>query len=492
MKKSLILSLLLFVLTKNSFAQNVGIGTTTPNPSALLEVNSTTRGLLAPRMTTAQRNAIATPAKGLLVYDTDVNSMFHYNGSSWANFSGSGNFSLPFAAAVNLNAPTFQIENAGSGDVLFLGASTGSAINAYNTGNSAAINVNATNGFGVYAQSFNSIPVFALNNNANNTLPAIRANNTGGGVGLDALSTTQSAIRATSNNQFASIEATNPHVSGIGVLGSSTSGIGVKGTSAGTGPTKPAVLGESSGNGGVGVLGSSASASGFGVYGLNSTGVALYGNSLGGTAIRGVSNTGYGLDVQGKIKISGGNTNPQNGAVLTSVDDNGNAIWKPGRIAFNAGGVATNHTTVPNGSARRVQFGIGEFYDLSQNYNLLTGAPGPTSSSFTAPVDGIYHFDMSVYLYSPWALNSEPQPQTGNLKLIRNSGGVVKEMAEAESLIEKGCCAGSMSFKLSRDIFLKAGDFVYVEVIQFNEEAATYTISPLPQTYFNGHIVIAL
>ena len=147
MKKSLILSLLLFVLTKNSFAQNVGIGTTTPNPSALLEVNSTTRGLLAPRMTTAQRNAIATPAKGLLVYDTDVNSMFHYNGSSWANFSGSGNFSLPFAAAVNLNAPTFQIENAGSGDVLFLGASTGSAINAYNTGNSAAINVNATNGF---------------------------------------------------------------------------------------------------------------------------------------------------------------------------------------------------------------------------------------------------------------------------------------------------------------------------------------------------------
>ncbi len=67
---------------------NVGIGTASPAPSAILDISSTTKGLLAPRMTTTQRNAIAAPAKGLLVYDTDVNSLYHYNGSAWANLDG--------------------------------------------------------------------------------------------------------------------------------------------------------------------------------------------------------------------------------------------------------------------------------------------------------------------------------------------------------------------------------------------------------------------
>lgn len=41
-------------------------------------------------------------------------------------------------------------------------------------------------------------------------------------------------------------------------------------------------------------------------------------------------------------------------------------------------------------------------------------------------------------------------------------------------------------------IELKAGDFVYLEIIQSNEEEDTYTIRQLPGTYFNGHIVVAL
>jgi hypothetical protein len=50
---------------------NVGIGTTTPNASAILELNSTTQGFLPPRMTQAQRIAIISPATGLMVYQTD-------------------------------------------------------------------------------------------------------------------------------------------------------------------------------------------------------------------------------------------------------------------------------------------------------------------------------------------------------------------------------------------------------------------------------------
>jgi hypothetical protein len=51
--------------------------------SALLEVQSTTKGFLPPRMTTTQKNAIATPAAGLVVYDSTTNKLACYNGTTW-------------------------------------------------------------------------------------------------------------------------------------------------------------------------------------------------------------------------------------------------------------------------------------------------------------------------------------------------------------------------------------------------------------------------
>lgn len=56
------------------------------NPSAQLDVASTTKGFLPPRMTTTQKNAIASPASGLQVYDTTLNQMSYYNGTTWINF----------------------------------------------------------------------------------------------------------------------------------------------------------------------------------------------------------------------------------------------------------------------------------------------------------------------------------------------------------------------------------------------------------------------
>jgi hypothetical protein len=61
----------------------VGIGTSTPNANAALELSSTTRGFLPPRMTTTQKNAIASPATGLMVYDTTLNLISVYNGTTW-------------------------------------------------------------------------------------------------------------------------------------------------------------------------------------------------------------------------------------------------------------------------------------------------------------------------------------------------------------------------------------------------------------------------
>ena len=72
------------LLTATTFAQ-VGINIETPDASAALDITSTTGGLLIPRMTAAQRDAISPAATGLMIYQTDGTAGFYYyNGSSWA------------------------------------------------------------------------------------------------------------------------------------------------------------------------------------------------------------------------------------------------------------------------------------------------------------------------------------------------------------------------------------------------------------------------
>jgi len=62
---------------------NVGVGTTTPSASALLDVQSTTKGVRMPNMTTVQKNAISSPAAGLMVFDTTLAKLCVYSGAAW-------------------------------------------------------------------------------------------------------------------------------------------------------------------------------------------------------------------------------------------------------------------------------------------------------------------------------------------------------------------------------------------------------------------------
>lgn len=72
----------LAVTQASTLTGNVGIGGA-PATSAALTVTSTTQGVLLPRMTATQRDAIATPAAGLLVYNTTSGKLNFYNGSAW-------------------------------------------------------------------------------------------------------------------------------------------------------------------------------------------------------------------------------------------------------------------------------------------------------------------------------------------------------------------------------------------------------------------------
>ena len=83
MRQIILLFSAFFFITITIRAQ-VGIGTETPESSSVLDISSTSKGLLVPRMTQIQKNAISNPATGLLLYQTDGTVGFYsYNGSNW-------------------------------------------------------------------------------------------------------------------------------------------------------------------------------------------------------------------------------------------------------------------------------------------------------------------------------------------------------------------------------------------------------------------------
>ncbi len=91
--KEISLVALLFIASISQ--AQVGIGNTNPAATSMLDITSTEKGLLVPRMTTAQRTAIITPANSLLVYDTDLESFYHYDATpapgKWIKMNSASN-----------------------------------------------------------------------------------------------------------------------------------------------------------------------------------------------------------------------------------------------------------------------------------------------------------------------------------------------------------------------------------------------------------------
>ena len=118
MKQNLVLAAFL-CLCLFSKAQSVAINTdgSVADASAILDVKSTTKGLLIPRMTMAERDAIATPATSLLIYQTDqVPGYYTYNGTSWILFGGpagggGGYWTLNGTNIRNINSGNVAVNN---------------------------------------------------------------------------------------------------------------------------------------------------------------------------------------------------------------------------------------------------------------------------------------------------------------------------------------------------------------------------------------------
>ena len=142
----------LLLLARAGRAQSVGIGTPTPSPKAVLDLTSTTQGLLIPRLTAAQRGAIATPPQGLMVYQTDGTAGGGAGTGFWY-FAGTGGWVLvnPTGAADNLgNHPATQ--NLNLTDKLLVGGTAGVP---GTDGLKVAANGNVGIGLGAAAPAYN-------------------------------------------------------------------------------------------------------------------------------------------------------------------------------------------------------------------------------------------------------------------------------------------------------------------------------------------------
>jgi len=127
---------------------NIGVGTTTPNASAKLEVNSTVQGFLPPRMTTTQRDAILSPAAGLTIYNTTVNCLQWWNGTSW--YDGCGN-NIPAAVLNTLNCVGATTTGTLNNGTAAIGVSTTVPYTGGNGGTYAAQTISSTGVTGLTA-----------------------------------------------------------------------------------------------------------------------------------------------------------------------------------------------------------------------------------------------------------------------------------------------------------------------------------------------------
>lgn len=295
---SLVFSAFIF-LNSYSQQQNVSINSTgnLPDPSSMLDITSTDKGILIPRMTTAQRNAIASPAKGLLVFDNDLSAFWYYNGIAWSPFSSGTGSCTTLDGAYNCGG-------SGAGRII--------------TANSGPVEVNTSTA-------------------ATNAIKAVHSNS---GVAINASSTLASNAYSTIQSTTAS---TNSLVSAI--LGnSSAAGFGVSGQIASTGTAQAGVYGNNlrtSGGHGVwgfgynGTVGETNYSPAYGLYGYNH-----------GTADPGVGAAGLGI-----TGIAGQSTNLALSYGVYSFDDGGivGALDVGGN--FSAGGTKAfriQHPLKPN------------------------------------------------------------------------------------------------------------------------------------------------
>jgi hypothetical protein len=320
MKKIYYISTILLCVFLQTANAQMGVNSTgaVPASSAMLDVSSTTKGFLMPRLTTTQRDAIPSPANGLMIYNTSIGELQVYEGA-WKILSRAN---APFTMSGNNNIGIIQGFNSGSGQGLYGYSATGFGVLGTSGGTSTGVKGTSTSGSGLegvstsgYGVSGISTSNYALYGFAG-TNHALYAEINGGTVAAARIvnnNGTGNAIYANNNSSTnAAGRFVNNNASGDAGRFDVANGIGVFSNATGTGN---AVQGEaSSGYGGYfrsasGTGLAAISSSSYGIYAENTSStipVAQFANLSGGIGLELIASTA--LKVTGAIKVAGGIT----------------------------------------------------------------------------------------------------------------------------------------------------------------------------------------
>lgn len=156
----------LYFFTNNSGVQmalsggNLGIGTASPNSSAILELNHPSKGLLLTRLTNTNMLALqGTAPDGMLVYNTDQNGLFIKRSGSFVKLIDvAATLTLPFSSVVNNSGNLFTVQNSGTGGAIWAttNSDTNPALHAESNGTGRAFEAISTSGIAAYISTSSS------------------------------------------------------------------------------------------------------------------------------------------------------------------------------------------------------------------------------------------------------------------------------------------------------------------------------------------------
>ena len=283
MKKIIDLSLIIIVICFSfeiNAQNNVGIGTTTPDANSILELSSTNKGILIPRLTTIQRTAMSSSLsatqKGLLVFDTTLGQFWFWDGTQWVVVgSGSGNAwdLLGNAGITNPSNPAIYGTSTIGVSENWLGTTDANDF-VIGTNNIERMRVKQTNGNIGFGTASPGYPLHGLGSNT--ICVAVISNSNAAGIGLTGQNIAASGT-GSGNGVFGATVQSN----GFGVYGANlnTNGTGILGI--GNNVTTYTLV--SGGSGGAffaaltGVYGYAANNTGYGVYGKAINAASAYG-----------------------------------------------------------------------------------------------------------------------------------------------------------------------------------------------------------------------
>lgn len=394
MKKTFLTGILVISMSVPLTAQ-VAVNTdgSSPDASAMLDIKSTLKGVLVPRMTQAQRAVISSPANGLLVYQTDNTQGYYFNiGTSGAPaWLRLGDLTLPYVGSVTSGSDAFSITNT-SGSAISGNATSSSGFNIGVNGQASS-----TNGTGVQGTATSG---------TGNTYGVYGQSNSSGGRGVTGFAasstgTTTGVYGETSSPDGRGVYgiATSASGSATGVRGqvNSTSGIGVSGIATASSGTTYGVRGEASSLSGRGVYGIATHSTGlaYGLYGESASqdGTGVYGRSTSTSS----AGTSYGVSgetasptsyaVYGYASSSTGTTNGVRGYVQSSSGRGvvGTAISSTG-VTYGVYGESSSNS------------GTGVFGTVTSVDGTNSGVRGESSSSYGRGVTG-YVSSAAGYTY---------------------------------------------------------------------------------------------